>query len=120
MADPQHKAENADDRTDAVCDGIQRTARYAGAPQKYNTTMSRAWVELISHPAAERDGETFDEFVERNPALFDKRLLMRFYRASTLASAAARLSWVEPDQAPFPFDLAVSDGPTPAAPGAVT
>jgi hypothetical protein len=24
-------------------------ARYAGAPQKYNATVSRAWVELVGH-----------------------------------------------------------------------
>jgi hypothetical protein len=29
-----------------VSEGIQRTARYAGAPQKYHATISRAWVEL--------------------------------------------------------------------------
>ena len=37
-----------------VSDGIRRTARYAGAPQKYHETISRAWVELIAHHAAER------------------------------------------------------------------
>jgi hypothetical protein len=36
-----------------VSDGIQRTARYAGAPQKYHATVSRAWVELVGHHAAE-------------------------------------------------------------------
>jgi hypothetical protein len=28
-----------------VSEGIQRTARYAGAPQKYHATVSLAWVE---------------------------------------------------------------------------
>jgi hypothetical protein len=87
-----------------VSEGIQRTARYAGAPQKYNATVSRAWVELISHHAAECDGESFDTFLARNPALFDKRLLMRFYTSAALAGQPARRSWVEPDRAPFPFD----------------
>jgi hypothetical protein len=36
-----------------VSDGIQRTARYAGAPQKYHATVSRAWVELVGHHALE-------------------------------------------------------------------
>src|SRR5438045_518737 len=40
--------------------GIRRTARYAGAPQKYHETISRAWVELVAHhaighPAPARD-----------------------------------------------------------------
>lgn len=87
-----------------VSDGIQRTARYAGAPQKYHATMSRAWVELVSHHAAEHDRPDFADFAERNPALLDKRLLARFYRSTTLASSQARIGWVEPDRAPFPWN----------------
>jgi hypothetical protein len=87
---------------DLISDGIQRTARYAGAPQKYNATVTRAWVELVDHHA-HSDTATFDAFADRNPALLDKRLLTRFYRAATLASAPARAGWVEPDLAPFPW-----------------
>lgn len=86
-----------------VSDGIQRTARYAGAPQKYHATISRAWVELVAHHAAEHGQPDFAAFAERNPALLDKRLLTRFYRSTTLAGAQARTSWVEPDLAPFPW-----------------
>jgi hypothetical protein len=86
-----------------VSDGIQRTARYAGAPQKYNATMSRAWAELIGHHVAENDAADFGTFASQNPALLDKRLLTRFYRPTTLASTAARTGWVEPDLAPFPW-----------------
>lgn len=88
---------------DVVSDGIRRTARYAGAPQKYNATVSRAWVELVGHHAGELDTADFDVFADRNPALFDKRLLTRFYRPSTLASGPAKAGWVEPDLAPFPW-----------------
>jgi len=87
---------------DLISDGIQRTARYAGAPQKYNATVTRAWVELVDHHA-HSDTATFDAFADRNPALLDKRLLTRFYRSATLASALARAGWVEPDLAPFPW-----------------
>jgi hypothetical protein len=83
-----------------VSDGIQRTARYAGAPQKYHVTMSRAWVELVA--AQTRDGDAdFAVFAGRNPHLLDKRLLTRHYRPATLASAAARNGWVPPDLRPF-------------------
>lgn len=89
-----------------VSDGIQATARYAGAPQKYHATVSRAWVELVGHHAAEdgagEDGD-FTAFADRHPALLDKRLLTRFYRPLTLASPQARNGWVEPDLAPFPW-----------------
>ncbi|TDU87039.1 hypothetical protein EV138_0556 [Kribbella voronezhensis] len=86
-----------------VSQGIQQTARYAGAPQKYHATVSRAWVELVGHHATEEPVEDFDAFADRNPALLDKRLLLRFYRSATLAAPAARTGWVEPDLAPFPW-----------------
>lgn len=92
---------------DLVSKGIQRTARYAGAPQKYHVTVSRAWVELVAYHAAEHDGGDFAGFAEWHPALLDKRLLARFYRSATLAAPRARTVWVEPDLAPFPWHEAV-------------
>lgn len=86
-----------------VSDGIQRTARYAGAPQKYHATVSRAWVELVGYHSAERGEVDFAAFAGHHPALLDKRLLTRFYRPATLASPQARTSWVEPDLASFPW-----------------
>jgi hypothetical protein len=86
-----------------VSDGIQRTARYAGAPQKYHVTVSRAWVELVGYHAAERAEPCWPAFAEHHPLLLDKRLLTRFYRSSTLASPHARTHWVAPDLAPFPW-----------------
>ncbi|MGW3658699.1 hypothetical protein ACWD6R_24760 [Streptomyces sp. NPDC005151] len=93
-----------------VSDGIQHTARYAGAPQKYHATVSRAWVELVGHHADERDESDFTAFADHHPALFDKRLLTRFYRPATLAGPHAKNGWVEPDLAPFPWqDTAQQD-----------
>ena len=85
-----------------VSEGIRRTARYAGTPQKYHATVSRAWTELVGHHV-EADGTgDFGAFLDRCPALLDKRLLTRHYRSATLASAAARSGWIEPDLAPLP------------------
>jgi hypothetical protein len=86
-----------------VSDGIQRTARYAGVPQKYHATVSRAWVELVGHHTAELGGADFATFAGHHPALLDKRLLTRFYRPATLGSTRAKAGWVEPDLAPFPW-----------------
>lgn len=91
------------DAVGLVSDGIQRTARYAGAPQKYHATISRAWVQLVGyHVAADHDSD-FPAFAGHHPALLNKRLLTRFYRPATLASPQARTGWVEPDLAPFPW-----------------
>jgi hypothetical protein len=86
-----------------VSDGIQRTARYAGAPQKYHATVSRAWVELVGHHTLASGQDDFTAFADGHPALLDKRLLTRFYRPATLAAPQARNGWVEPDLAPFPW-----------------
>ena len=89
--------------SELVSDGIQRTARYAGAPQKYNATVSRAWVEIVAHHECYTSSVDFDSFADHNPDLFDKRLLTRFYRPATLASDQARSGWVPPDVTPFPW-----------------
>jgi hypothetical protein len=88
---------------DLVSDGLRRLTERAGVPQKYNATVSRAWVELIGHHTVEDRLDDFDEFVARNAALLDKRLLTRFYTPKTLAGAPARAGWVEPDREPFPW-----------------
>jgi hypothetical protein len=94
---------------DLVSAGIQRTARYAGAPQKYHATISRAWVEVVAHHATATPSTGFEDFAAANPELLDKRLLSRFYSSSLLATPAARTGWVLPDREPFPFS------PPPAA-----
>jgi hypothetical protein len=87
-----------------VCGWLRQITAYERAPQKYHHTVSRAWVELVAHHVAtEPDRPEFDVFVERNPALLDKRLLTRHYRSTTLAAAEARRGWVEPDVALFPW-----------------
>jgi hypothetical protein len=45
---------------DLVSDGIRRTARYAGAPQKHHATVSRAWVELVGYHVAASTDDNFD------------------------------------------------------------
>jgi len=84
-----------------ISDGIRRTARYAGAPQKYHATISEAWVRLVALHATD-DSDDFDAFAQHYPALLDKRLLVRHYRSTTLASSAARQRWVEPDLVALP------------------
>jgi hypothetical protein len=88
---------------DLVSDGIRGIARYQGAPQRYNATVSRAWVELVGHHAKQSHSTDFDTFADQNTALLDKKLLTRFYRSSTLASDRARTGWVEPDLQSFPW-----------------
>ena len=84
-----------------VSDGIRRTARYAGAPQKYHETITVAWMKLLA-AAGERVGQTvaFDELLRLAPELGDKDLPLRYYTRDRLFSDAARGAWVPPDS-PF-------------------
>lgn len=76
---------------------LKRYAGSLGASAKYHETITFAFLFLIhermQYGAAE---ETFDQFAERNPELFD-RILLRYYREETLASPLAREVFVMPD-----------------------
>jgi hypothetical protein len=82
---------------------IRHATDYEQRPQKYNATMTRAWTRIVGHHIdADPSVADFDVFAARNPELLDKRLLSRHYTSATLASAAARAGWVEPDLVAFP------------------
>jgi hypothetical protein len=93
----------ADRAAEMVSGWIRDLASYQRAPQKFNATVTRAWTETVAHHMATAPGINFTGFVDRYPALLDKRLLARHYTARTLASPAARAGWAEPDLAPFPW-----------------
>jgi hypothetical protein len=101
---------------EVVSAGIRRTARYAGAPQKYHATISRAWVEVVAHHARQVPTPDFMAFAAANPELLDKRLLSRFYSSTALATPAARTGWLLPDREPFPFSPPSADPRRPTSP----
>ena len=83
---------------------IRHIAAYQRVPQKFNATVTTAWTQLVGHHVdADPRVDDFGEFVDRHPALLDKRLLRHHYSSSLLASAAARRECVPPDLAPFPW-----------------
>jgi hypothetical protein len=97
-----------------VSKGIQRTARYERAPQKYHVTVSRAWVELVAHHAAEHDQPDFAAFAERES------------RAARQAPAHTLLPLRDPGQHSGPHQLGRArprpvplDGPQPCRHAAV-
>jgi hypothetical protein len=96
-----------------VAGWIRYVAAYQRAPQKYNATMTLAWTELVAYhvTTGPDDRAGFAGFAASNPGLLDKRLLSRHYSARTLASAAARRGWVEPDLAAFPWASQARGGP---------
>lgn len=68
----------------------------------YHETITVAFMRLISEAVA-RGGRTdsFENFAQLWPQLFDKRVLLRFYSRSRIMSAEAKASYVEPDLTPL-------------------
>ena len=85
-----------------VSDTIRRLAQAHGRPQRYNRTVSEAWVRIVAHCRAARPNEPFDGMTTQCPWLFDKRLLLRHYSSRLLASPQARGEWIAPDLQPIP------------------
>ena len=74
-----------------------------GAAQKFHVTLTRAWAACVAAAlAASPEEADFERFLLLHPALLERTLLQRHYRAQTLASDAARTDWVAPDVAPLP------------------
>jgi hypothetical protein len=79
---------------------LRRFAAHHGVPQKYNETISWAYLLLI-HERMQREGapRDWEGFREANPDLFAWKpsVLQRYYAPATLASDLARRVFVLPD-----------------------
>lgn len=65
---------------------------------KYHETITRAWIMAVRHfMAITRRCRSADEFIDRNPALLDSKIMLSHYSAEVLFSPEARGRFVEPD-----------------------
>lgn len=70
---------------------------------KYHETLTRAWILAVRHfmelapPCASADA-----FIDGNPALLDKQIMLTHYSAALLFSDEARVRFVEPDRDRIP------------------
>jgi hypothetical protein len=87
---------------DEVSRIIQRIARAQGVPQRYNRTVTDAWVQIVAHCRAAVGEGGFEEMLHHHGWLMNKRALLSHYSSRLLASPQARQSWVEPDLLPIP------------------
>lgn len=83
-------------------DAIRAIAAAAGKPQKYNETVTGAWIRIVAHCRGINPTDDVDELVAAFPWLLDKRLLLSHYTSHTLASPAARERFVATDIEPIP------------------
>jgi hypothetical protein len=82
---------------------IKALAAARGQGTLYHDSVTRAWVYIVAHAAADLGpASTFQSMLRGHPELLDKRLLLKHYRPDTLASPQARAGWVAPDLLALP------------------
>lgn len=79
--------------------GIRTLAAKAGAPKKFNLTITYAFMSLIAERLANCPPPNFNAFVRSNPDLMSKDVLMRWYDSERLNTDAARTIFLLPDVA---------------------
>ena len=78
--------------------GAEALAARAGAPEKFNATVTLAFMSLIGECLSRGDYRDAEELLLAHPELADRHLLSRWYSPARLASARARRMFVLPDR----------------------
>lgn len=87
------------DAAAAYARGIQELATEAGAPEKFNLTITYAFMSVIAERMARKESTDFDEFLSANPDLLNKNFLIQLYPDDRLQSDLARQSFLLPSLA---------------------
>jgi len=70
---------------------------------KYHETLTRAWLLGVNHfMHRSPESSSADDFIQRNPALLDSKIMLTHYSADLLYSDQARAGFVEPNLDPIP------------------
>ena len=70
---------------------------------KYHATLTRAWILAVDHfMHRSPEASSSDDFIARNPALLDSKIMLTHYSAELLFSDEARAGFVEPNLDPIP------------------
>ncbi|QPH54488.1 hypothetical protein [Pontivivens ytuae] len=77
--------------------GIRELATKAGSPQKFNLTITYAFMSLIAERLATKAHRDFKAFVSENPDLMSKNVLARWYADDRLHSENARSMFLLPE-----------------------
>ena len=75
---------------------IQSIAAKAGVPEKFNLTITLAFLSLIAERIHSKEHSNFDEFIVRNEDLMSKSVLEKMYSAERLQSDLARKMFLLP------------------------
>ena len=77
---------------------IRAMAEKAGAPEKFNATITFAFMSIIAERRARRPELGLDKFLATNADLLDRQLLSCWYSSERLQSACARSQFLLPDK----------------------
>ena len=79
--------------------GIQGAAARSGAGDKFNATVTMAFMSVIAERRAANDYDDAEDFIARNGDLREKGLLSRWYSPTRMGGALARQVALMPDRA---------------------
>lgn len=93
--------------TSRYAGNIRTMAARAGAPEKFNVTITIAFMSLIAERMRQANYRDVDDFAARNPDLMTKDVLAGFYSPERLSSKLARTVFLLPDapKSPLPVTL---------------
>ncbi len=78
---------------------IKALAARAGAPEKYNATITLAFLSLIAERITLGRHTSFEEFISQNGDLTSRDVLMQWYSPKRLTCDTARTVFLLPDPA---------------------
>lgn len=95
---------NTDKSSELMRDTLNRFLIHNGVdPSKYHATLTKAWILAVHHFMNKSgDSSSTDEFINKNPEMFDTKIMMTHYSAEVLFSDEARAEFVQPDLDPIP------------------
>ena len=77
---------------------IEAMAIKDGAPDKFNITITLAFMSLIAERMAGTAHADYEEFIARNPDLLSKDLLQAWYTPARMHSRLGRVAFLMPDR----------------------
>lgn len=82
---------------------LQKFVDFAGARDKYHTTITVAAIEAVNHFMEKLSAQNFEEFIRENPRLKEdfKTLISSHYSFDIFSSIEARKGFIAPDVQPF-------------------
>jgi len=96
----EHDVESAVQR---MREALLNFIEHNGIPRaKFHETITRAWVLAVRHFMDRSASSSSTDFIAKNQALLDGKIMLTHYSANVLFSSDARSSFVEPDLDPIP------------------